>query len=416
MKIAIAAWGTTGDVYPVLALAERLLQREHHVRVCAPSIYKDKILDIGADFYEVGVAFDLAEFHQTMDTVMAMRDPMAPLLLIAKEGILRRGEKWYNDCLVATEGYDLVICHSIDIPGQEAAIRNGLPWLTVTYCPGFIKIPDNALYLFPNWSRTFNAIVWKLIRLRLRYAVGPLFNQFITSVGGKPRATVASDEMYSPHLNLIAASPTLCSPANFPPNHKFTGVWYLAQPDYVPPSDLTDFLADGPPPIVITFGSMGGSNSRETTNILIDAVKLTKQRAIIQAGWGLLGAQDAGENIFCTEYVPHQWLFPQISCVVHHGGAGTTASVCRAKVPSIVVPHFGDQFYWGKLLFDLGAAPKSLNRRNLTAKRLAQRIEQVLTTPSITEKVEMLGTRMESEDGLTTAVDLIESFPLSKQT
>ncbi|MDE0483777.1 MAG: glycosyltransferase [Candidatus Poribacteria bacterium] len=415
MKIAIAAWGTTGDVYPVLALAERLLQREHHVRVCAPSIYKDKILDIGADFFEVGVPFDLAEFHQTMDTVIAMRDPMAPLLLIAKEGILRRGEKWYNDCLTAMKGYDLAICHSIDIPGQEAAIRNELPWITVTYCPGFIKIPDNALYLFPNWSRTFNAIVWKLIRLRLRYAVDPLFNQFIASVGGKPRATVASDEMYSPHLNLIAASPALCQPGDFPPNHKFTGVWHLAQPDYVPPSELTDFLANGPPPIVITFGSMGGSNSRETTEILMDAVKMINQRAIIQAGWGLLGAQDAGEDIFCTEYVPHQWLFPKASCVVHHGGAGTTASVCQAKVPSVVVPHFGDQFYWGKLLFDLGVAPKSLNRRNLTAKRLAQRIAQVMTTPSMTEKAEMLGTQMESEDGLTTAVDLLESFPSSEK-
>ena len=119
MKIAIAAWGTTGDVYPVLALAERLLQREHHVRVCAPSIYKDKILDIGADFFEVGVPFDLAEFHQTMDTVIAMRDPMAPLLLIAKEGILRRGEKWYNDCLTAMKGYDLAICHSISGEGPR---------------------------------------------------------------------------------------------------------------------------------------------------------------------------------------------------------------------------------------------------------------------------------------------------------
>ena len=125
MKIAIAAWGTTGDVYPLLALTERLLQRKHQVRVCAPSIYKDKILEIGADFYEVGVAFELAEFHQTMDTVMAMRDPMAPLLLIAKEGILRRGEKWFNDCLTAMEGVDVAICHSIDIPGQEAAIKTG---------------------------------------------------------------------------------------------------------------------------------------------------------------------------------------------------------------------------------------------------------------------------------------------------
>ena len=410
MKIAIAAWGTVGDVYPILALAERLLKKDHKVRVCAPAIYKDKVVQIGADFYEVGVAFELTEFHQTMDTVMAMRDPMAPLLLIAKEGILRRGEKWYTDCLAAMEGFDLAICHSIDIPAQEAAIRNGLPWFTVTYCPGFIKTPDNAPYPFPNWSPTFNAIVWKLVSLRLKYAVDPLFNQFITSVGGEPRASVASDEMYSPHLNLIAASPTICPPANLSENHKFTGIWHLTQPDYVPPAELTDFLADGPPPIVITFGSMGGSDGREITKILIDAVKITNQRAIIQAGWGLLGTKATDSDIFCTEYVPHRWLFPKASCVVHHGGAGTTASVCRAKVPSVVVPHIADQFYWGKRLFDLGVAPKSLHRRNLTEKRLAKRIEQVLQTPTMTEKAEALGTQMESEDGLTTAVDLIESF------
>lgn len=415
MKIVIAVWGTTGDVYPVLALAERLLQRKHEVRVCGPSIYKDKILQIGADFYEVGVAFELAEFHQTMDTMIAMRDPIAPLLLIAKEGILRRGEKWYTDCLAGMKGYDLVICHSIDIPAQEAAIRHGLPWITVTYCPGFIRTPDNAPYPFPNWNRSFNTLVWKLVRLRLKYAVDPLFNQFITSVGGKPRTSVASDGMYSPHLNLIAASSALCHPAAYTTNHKTTGVWHLTEPDYTPPSELVNFLEDGPPPIIITFGSMGGSDGSETTQILIDAIKMANQRAVIQSGWGLLGAQDIGKDIFCTEYVPHDWLFPRGCCVVHHGGAGTTAAVCRAKVPSVVVPHIADQFYWGKRLIDLGVAPKSLHRRNLTAKQLAKRIEKVMATPSMTEKAKVLGTQMESEDGLSTAVDLVESFPLTEQ-
>ena len=410
MKIVIAAWGTTGDVYPLLALAERLLERGHHVRVCAPSLYEDKILQIGADFYEIGVAFELTEFHEAIDTVMTMRDPMAPLLLIAKEGILRRGEKWYNDCLEAMKGYDLAICHSIDIPAQEAAIRNELPWITATYCPGFIKTPDNAPYPFPNWSRTFNAIVWKLVRLRLKYTVDRLFNQFIASVGGEPRASVASDQMYSPHLNLIAASPVICPPVNLSANHKFTGIWHLVEPDYVPSPELTDFLNDGPPPIVITFGSMGGSDGAETTEILIDAVKMTNQRAIIQAGWGLLGTQKTISDIYCAAYVPHRWLFPQARCVVHHGGAGTTASVCLAKVPSVVVPHIADQFYWGKRLFALGVAPRSLPRRNLTAKRLAKRIEQVMSTPTMTEKAKTLGTAMENEDGLTTAVNLIESF------
>ena len=410
MKIVVVCWGSTGDVYPVLALSERLLERGHQVRVCAPPLYRDKILEINAEFYEIDVPFDLAEFHAAMDTIIPKRDPAAMLRLIVEEGIVRRGEKWYQDCLTAMKGFDIAICHSVDIPGQEAAIRNDIPWFTVTYCPGFIKSLDFAPYPFPNWGRGFNAIVWKLVQLRLGSSIDVLFNQFIKSVDGKPRHSVALDGMYSPHLNLIAASPALCPPVDFPPNHKFTGVWHLASPNYTPPTELVKFLAEDPPPVIITFGSMGGSNGRETTEILIKAVRKANQRAIIQAGWGKLGTQEILSDIYCTEYVPHQWLFPKGRCVVHHGGAGTTASVCRAKVPSVVVAHHADQPYWGKRLLDLGVAPKHLRRRNLTAERLAKRIQQVLATPAMATRAEVLGKQIETEDGLTAAVDLIESF------
>lgn len=411
MKIVVVGWGTTGDVYPVLALSERLLERGHQVRVCALLLYRDKILEIGAEFYEIGVDFDLAEFHAAMDAVIYKRDPLAMLRLIVEEGIVRRGEKWYQDCSAAMKGADLVICHSVDIPAQEAAIRNEIPWLTVTYCPATIKSLDFAPYPFPNWGRVFNAVVWKVAQLRLASSVDTLFNQFIVSVGGKPRSSVVLDEMYSPYLNLIAASPVLCPPADFPPNHKFTGVWHLASTDYVPSPEFANFLAEGPPPIIITFGSMGGSNGHETTEILIDTVRRVNQRAVIQAGWGQLGnPEETLSDIFCTEYVPHQWLFPQACCVVHHGGAGTTASVCRAKVPSVVVAHNADQPYWGKRLSDLGVAPKHLHRRSLTSERLAKRIQQVLATPAMTARANVLGERIEAEDGLTTAVEMIESF------
>ena len=410
MRIVVVCWGSTGDVYPVLALSERLLERGHQVRVCAPSLYRDKVLEINAEFYEIGVPFDLAEFHAAMDTIIPKRDPTAMLRLIVEEGIVRRGEKWYQDCLAAMKGFDIAICHSVDIPGQEAAIRIRIPWFTVTYCPGFIKSLDFAPYPFPNWGRTFNAIVWKLVQLRLGSSIDALFNQFIMTVGGKPRSSVALDGMYSPHLNLIAASPTLCSPADFKPNHKFTGVWHLAAPNYIPPPELVNFLAEGPPPVIITFGSMGGSNGRETTEILINAVKKTNQRAIIQAGWGKLGTEAALPDIFCAEYIPHQWLFPKGCCVVHHGGAGTTASVCRAKVPSVVVAHHADQPYWGKRLSDLGVAPRHLRRRSLTAERLAKRLQQVLATPAMTQRAQVLGEQIEKEDGLTTAIEMIESF------
>ncbi|MCE2416273.1 glycosyltransferase family 1 protein [Candidatus Poribacteria bacterium] len=410
MKIVVVGWGTTGDVYPVLALSKRLLERGHQVCVCALPLYRDKILEIGGEFYEIGVSFDLPEFHAAMDAIIPKRDPLAMLRFIVEEGIVRHGEKWYNDCFTAIEGADLVICHSIDIPAQEAAIRNGTPWLTVTYCPSVIKCLDFAPHPFPNWGRTFNAIVWKLAELRLSASVDTLFNQFIASVGGKPRHSVVLDEMYSPYLNLIAASPVICPPADFPSNHRITGVWHLASPSYIPPTELVNFIAEGPPPVIISFGSMGGSNGRETTEILIDAVRKINQRAIIQAGWGQLGMEEALPDIFCTEYVPHQWLFPKGCCVVHHGGAGTTASVCRAKVPSVVVAHHADQPYWGKRLSDLGVAPRHLHRRSLTAERLAKRIQQALETPKMTTRAQVLGEQIEAEDGLTTAVDLIESF------
>lgn len=410
MKIAVVCWGSTGDVYPVLALSERLLERGHQVRICSPALYRDKILEIGAEFREIGVAFDLPEFHAAMDSIIPKRDPTAMLQLIVEEAIVRRGERWYQDCLTAMKGFDIAICHSVDIPGQEAAIRTGIPWLTVTYCPGFIKSLDFAPYPFPNWGRICNAIVWRLVQLRLASSIDTLFNQFIASVGGEPRSSVALDGMYSPHLNLIAASPTLCPSADFPPNHKFTGVWHLASSSYIPPTELVNFLAAGPPPVIITFGSMGGSNGRETTEILIEAVKKVKQRAIIQAGWGQLGTPEALPDIYCTEYIPHQWLFPKGCCVVHHGGAGTTASVCRAQVPSVVVAHHADQPYWGKRLFDLGVAPRHLHRRNLTTERLAKRIQQVLAAPEMTERAQTIGEQIAVEDGLTTAVELVESF------
>ncbi len=411
MKIALVGWGSTGDVYPVLALSERLLEKGHQVRVCAPSYYQNKILEIGAEYYEIGVEIDMSEFHKLLDAIIPKRDPISALRLIVKEGLARYGEKWYLDCLSAMKGYDKAICHFADIPGQEAAIRNCLPWLTWTYCPDYIKSVDSVPYPFPNWGRISNAIVWKLIQLRLALSIDVLYNQFIASVNGEPRYAVASEGMYSPKLNLIAASPTLCPPANFPPNHKFTGIWHLTSPTYVPPSELVAFLDAGPPPIIITFGSMGGSNALETTEILIQAIRKTKQRAVIQAGWGKLGTEDSLPDILFTEYVPHRWLFPKGCCVVHHGGAGTTASACQAKVPSVVVAQFTDQSYWGKRLSDLGVAPKHIHRRNLTVDLLVKRIQQVLATPAMYARAQIIGEQMEDEDdGLEIAVELIESY------
>ena len=411
LRIVLSTWGSTGDIQPFLALSERLSKEGHKVRVCTSEIYRDRFTERGVDFYPVGAPFDLDRLDRLMDLIFQIKNPFKSAIFIAKEGILYKADKWYKDCLKGMEGYDLAICHSADIPGQEAAIRNNLPWITVSYCPGFIKTRYEAPSPMPNLGAPLNALLWKVAERLIRKQVDPLFNDFIASIGGEERDCIGLKGMYSPKLNLVAASPSVSKPPpDLPSKHKFTGAWFLEEPDYEIPPVLQEFLEQGSPPIIITFGSVGGSRNVETTSIFVEAVQRTGQRAIIQAGWGNLGMDNPPENICFVGYVPHNFLFRQGCCVIHHGGAGTTIATCRAGVPSITVPHWVDQPYWGHTLRKIGVAPKPLRRQDMTPKRLAKRINQVIASQLMAEKAKALMEKIEMEDGLTTAIRLIETY------
>lgn len=119
MKIVIIASGTTGDVYPLLALTNQLIEEGHRVRFCAANIYKDVAAAcINIDFQEIKSDFDLMERRDRVDSIVSMRNQISAAILTLKETILRHGEERYRDCLPLIKGYDLAICDSGDIPGQ----------------------------------------------------------------------------------------------------------------------------------------------------------------------------------------------------------------------------------------------------------------------------------------------------------
>ena len=102
---------------------------------------------------------------------------------------------------------------------------------------------------------------------------------------------------------------------------------------------------------------MSSRKPEETANLILDALARTGQRGIIHAGWGGLQRADLPDSVLMVDGVPFSWLFPRVAAVVHHGGAGTTSAGLRAGVPSVVVPFFGDQPYWGQRVADLGVGP-----------------------------------------------------------
>jgi UDP:flavonoid glycosyltransferase YjiC (YdhE family) len=190
-----------------------------------------------------------------------------------------------------------------------------------------------------------------------------------------------------------------------------TGYWFLdPAADWTPPSALVEFLATGPPPVYVGFGSMGNQSPEETADLVVQALLQAGQRGIILSGWSGLRTAEKPDSVFMLDSAPFSWLFPRVAAVVHHGGAGTMAAGLRAGVPSIVVPFFGDQPYWGQRVVELGVGPQPIPRRRLTAERLAKAIQQAVSDQPMRQRATELGARIRAEDGVGRAVAIVEQI------
>lgn len=178
-----------------------------------------------------------------------------------------------------------------------------------------------------------------------------------------------------------------------------------SKPDYTPPDEITRFLNAGPKPIYVGFGSIVVDDQIKLTKIIFDAIQKSGQRAIVSKGWGNLGVDevDVPENILIIGSCPHDWLFRQVSCVIHHGGAGTTAAGLALGRPTIIVPFFGDQQFWGDIVARAGAGPSPIPHKRLTVKGLSSAIEFALKDSTF-EKAQEIAKKMENESGVRDGV------------
>lgn len=150
-------------------------------------------------------------------------------------------------------------------------------------------------------------------------------------------------------------------------------------------------------------------NPEQTESIIKESITNTNQRAIVIGGWSPSSENvKCDENIFWIDSVPHDWLLPKVTAMVHHGGAGTTAAALRSGVPSVIVPFFSDQPFWADRLYRLGLSPRPIPIRSLTSGRLAHAIRLVTEDASIHYQTAEMGKRIRLEDGVSSAVKIIE--------
>lgn len=153
------------------------------------------------------------------------------------------------------------------------------------------------------------------------------------------------------------------------------------------------------------FGSIVADDQVKLTRIILEAIQQSGQRAIISRGWGNLGMDDIDvpDDVLVIGSCPHDWLFRQVSCVIHHGGAGTTAAGLALARPTIIIPFFGDQQFWGEIVARAGAGPLPIPHKQLTVEKLSSAIDMALK-PSTQERAQKISKEMENESGVRDGV------------
>jgi len=166
-----------------------------------------------------------------------------------------------------------------------------------------------------------------------------------------------------------------------------TGYLHLEQPD-VSVDGLEAFLASGRTPVYAGFGSMPEQDQSHIVPMLVQAARAVDRRIIIGRFWEGSSAYDKAQDVFFLKGYPHLKLFPRMAAVIHHGGAGTTATCAVSGVPQVIVPHVLDQYYWGHRVWRSGLGPRPIKRSALRVRALSDAVHCCVSDKGIRERAE----------------------------
>ncbi|KAJ6443613.1 hypothetical protein O9K51_04792 [Purpureocillium lavendulum] len=368
MKITCLTIGSRGDVQPYIALCKGLLAEGHKPRIATHAEFQGWIESHGIEF--APVAGDPGELMR-----LCVENGTFTLAFLREAKSTFRG--WLDELLdsayQACEGSDLLIESPSAMAGIHIAEKLGIPyfrafgmpWTRTRAYPHAFIMPEHKMGGAYNYMTyvMFDNIFWK--------ATAHQVNRWRNKTLGLPNTGL---EKMQPNKVpfLYSFSPSVVAPpVDFSDWIRVTGYWFLDEGgEYQPPQELADFIkqarADGKKLVYVGFGSIIVNDPAKMTQEVIDAVAKADVRCILSKGWSdRITRKDETApprpdepamppEILVIKSAPHDWLFRQIDAAAHHGGSGTTGASLRAGIPTIIRPFFGDQYFFGSRVEDLG--------------------------------------------------------------
>ncbi|WP_354697995.1 glycosyltransferase [Paraconexibacter sp. AEG42_29] len=424
MRITLLALGTRGDVWPQIALASHLVDRDHDVTVATTVGFAPLVAGSGAR---------LAPMPTDLTTFLAGDKGQAVLRSGGPRAVEAMGTYYsgFSDALdaatlTAVEGAEAVFGNQITferaaVVSEALGIPAGIAWPmplgpTGAYPsamlePGFGGARVNLLshrLVYAGWQLGVRSDL-RAFRRRLGLAPG--------GPSGLRRYAAARA------LQLHAFSPSLLPrPTDLGPEQPMTGLWQLPAriregAGEAVPAAVDAWIDEGPPPVYLGLGSMPVP---DTQRMLADVAAVTSElgvRGLIDATW----CADAGPlpgHLHAVGSTDHDLLLPRCRAAVHHGGHGTLAAGLRAGLPTLVCSVFADQPFWGRRVERLGVGAH-VRFRKLDRATLRTGLARVLE-PATARRATQLGAAIRAEgDGTVraaTAVDdwLVTAMPLGR--
>jgi UDP:flavonoid glycosyltransferase YjiC (YdhE family) len=448
LNVVIHVVGSRGDVQPFVALGKVLKdQYGHRVRLATHPVFRDFVTENGLEFFNIGG--DPSELMAFM-----VKNPgLMPGFDVMRRGDIGKRRKeigtmikgCWRSCIESGDGTGVAVNDNTTeewMRNTDASVKPFIADAIIANPPSFAHIhcaeklgcplhmmftmPYSPTQAFPHPLANIqstnadphltNFISYTLVEMLTWQGLGDVINRFrVKDLSLDPISLIWAPGM----LTRLRVPYTYCwSPALIPKPKDWgnqisiAGFYFLSlASNFTPPPDLKAFLDAGPPPVYIGFGSIVLDDPNGMTKLIFDAVRKTGQRALVSKGWGGFGADELGipEGVFMLGNVPHDWLFKNVSCVVHHGGAGTTAAGIACGVPTVIVPFFGDQPFWGAMVAKAGAGPDPINHKDLTADNLAEAINKALE-PATRERAQDLANSISHEDGTESGAQSFHQF------
>lgn len=396
MRILIGAAGSRGDVAPYTGLGAALSRAGHEVALATTDTFAPLVREAGLEFRS-----------------LPSRPPSQRGGAANKRELMRTAAAFVTDlgrgfADAAARGTDLLLLSATTAQlGWHLAEATGVPavgaYLQPTAPTGdFPPVVTGARSLGRLGNRTAGRLALGMADRVYAQAVAELRRDLGLPPLAPHRMRRRRERADWPVLHGFSTA-LVPRPSDWRPGLEIVGPWWpYDDPDRKLPTELEDFLAAGPRPVFIGFGSMAAGEGERLSEIAVRALRRAGLRGILQGGSAGLAAD--GDDVLTVGDLPHALLFPRVVAVVHHAGAGTTAAGLRAGVPAVPVPVTADQPFWAGRLAALGAAGEPIPFSSLTAERLAGSLELIVRQQAYTRAASAAARHLAAEDGAGEAV------------